>query len=127
MELVAAFMWNRWQVSHGISGSFGVEYALMSKIDVAVGIENTNKAWVEKMGVTYPFLSDKGRVMAKAYGVLDEGPKLLEDPNTIRRYMRPKRSWFIIDKAGIIRFTKTTAPTVVIPNDELLQVLRELQ
>lgn len=103
------------------------EAANAQVLGITVDIEEANKAWVEKMGVTYPVLSDKGRVMAKAYGVLDEAPKLLEDPNTIRLYMRPKRSWFIIDKAGIIRFIKTTAPTVVIPNDELLQVLRELK
>jgi len=103
------------------------EAANAQVLGVIADIEDTTKAWVEKMGVTYPFLSDKGRVMAKAYGVLDEDPKLLEDPNTIRRYMRPKRSWFIIDKTGIIRFVKTTEPTVVIPNDELLKVLSTLK
>jgi hypothetical protein len=29
MESVAAFVWNRWQDSPGIGGSFGVEYATM--------------------------------------------------------------------------------------------------
>ncbi len=90
-------------------------------------INEANKAWVEKMGVTYPFLSDMERVVSKAYGIIYDDPKLVEDPKTVRRYMRPKRSWFIIDKAGIIRFAKTTEPTVVIPNDELLKVLRELK
>lgn len=96
-------------------------------LGIIVDIDDANKAWVEKMGVTYPFLSDKERVVTKAYGVLDDDPKLLENPGTVRGYMRPKRSWFIIDKTGIIRFVKTTAPAVLIPNDELLKVLRELK
>ena len=96
-------------------------------LGIIADIEDTTKAWVEKMGVTYPFLSDKERVVTKAYGIIDDNPKLLENPQTIRGYMRPKRSWFIIDKTGIIRFVKTTEPTVVIPNDELLKVLRELK
>jgi peroxiredoxin len=96
-------------------------------LGITVDINEANKAWVEKMGVTYPFLSDMDRVVTKAYGVLYDDPKLLEDPKTIIRYMRPKRSWFIIDKAGIIRFAKTTEPTVIIPNDELLNVLSGLK
>jgi peroxiredoxin len=96
-------------------------------LGVTVEINEANKAWVEKMGVTYPFLSDRDRVVTKAYGILNDDPKLLEDPKTIIRHMRPKRSWFIIDKAGIIRFAKTTEPTVIIPNDELLNALSGLQ
>jgi peroxiredoxin len=94
---------------------------------VTVDLNDANKAWVEKMGVTYPFLSDRDRVVTKAYGIIYDDLKLLEDPKTILLYMRPKRSWFLIDKAGIIRFAKTTEPTVVIPNDELLKVLSEMK
>ena len=94
---------------------------------MTVDLNDANKAWVEKMGVTYPVLSDRERVVTKAYGIPYDDPKLLEDPKTIILYMRPQRSWFIIDKAGIIRFAKTTGPTVVIPNDELLKVLSELK
>jgi peroxiredoxin len=94
---------------------------------VTVDLNDANKAWVEKMGVTYPFLSDRDRVVTKTYGIIYDDLKLLEDPKTILLYMRPKRSWFIIDKAGIIRFVKTTEPTVVIPNDELLKVLSEMK
>jgi peroxiredoxin len=103
------------------------EAANAQVLGITVDINEANKAWVEKMGVTYPFLSDRDRVVTKAYGVLYDDPKLLEDPKTIIRYMRPKRSWFIIDKAGIIRFAKTTEPTVIIPNDELLNVLSGLK
>jgi peroxiredoxin len=96
-------------------------------LGVTVDLNDANKAWVEKMGVTYPVLSDRERVVTKAYGILNDDPTLIEDPKTILLYMRPKRSWFIIDKAGLIRFVKTTEPTVVIPNDELLKVLSELK
>jgi peroxiredoxin len=92
-------------------------------LGVTVDLNDANKAWVEKMGVTYLVLSDRERVVTKAYGILNDDSQLLEDPKTILLYMRRKRSWFIIDKAGLIRFVKTTEPTVVIPNDELLKVL----
>jgi peroxiredoxin len=79
------------------------------------------------MGVTYPLLSDIRRQMSKAYGVLFDDPKLAEDPATMPRYLRSQRAWFVIDKAGIVRYAKTTEPRNLIPNDELLQVLSELK
>ena len=94
---------------------------------MSVDENEANKAWAKMMGITYPLLSDTRRQMAKAYGVLYDDPKLVEDPATIRRYIRAKRAWFVIDKGGVIRFVKTTKPTVLVPNDELLKVLRELK
>jgi peroxiredoxin len=96
-------------------------------LGVSVDENEANKAWAKMMGITYPLLSDTRRQMAKAYGVLYDDPKLVEDPATIRRYIRAKRAWFVIDKGGVIRFVKTTEPTVLVPNDELLKVLRELK
>ncbi len=50
-----------------------------------------------------------------------------EDPAKIPLYLRAKRSWFVIDKAGILRYVKTTEPRDLIPNDEILKVLSELK
>jgi peroxiredoxin len=94
---------------------------------VSVDTNNANKAWAKEMGVTYPLLSDIQRQMSKAYGVLFDDPKLAQDPATIGRYFRSQRAWFVIDKAGIVRYAKTTEPRNLIPNDELLQVLSELK
>jgi peroxiredoxin len=56
-------------------------------LGVTVDLNDANKAWVEKMGVTYPVLSDRERVVTKAYGILYDDPTLLEDPKTILFYM----------------------------------------
>jgi peroxiredoxin len=95
---------------------------------VSVDFNDANKAWAEKIGVTYPLLSDMRRQMAKAYGVLYDDPKMVEDPQRIPLYLRTKRAWFVIDKGGVVRYAKTTEPRdFQPPNDEILKVLSELK
>jgi peroxiredoxin len=95
---------------------------------VGVDFNDANKAWAEKMGITYPLLSDTRRQMTKAYGVLNDDPKMAEDPQRIIAYLRPKRAWFVIDKEGVIRYAKTNEPRAwQPPNDEILEVLSELK
>ena len=94
---------------------------------MSVDINDANKAWAEKMGISYPLLSDSRRQMAKAYGVLYDDPKLGQDPATIGRYLRAQRAWFVIDKNGVIRFAQTNEPRDLLPNDQLLKVLSELK
>ena len=95
---------------------------------MSVDINDANKAWAEKMGVTYPLLSDARRQMTRAYGVLNDDPKMAEDPQRIPTYLRAKRAWFVIDKQGVIRYMKTTEPREwQPPNDEILKVLSELK
>lgn len=97
-------------------------------LGVSVDANDANKAWAEKMGVTYPLLSDIRRQMAKAYGVLNDDPKMAEDPQKIPLYLRAKRSWFVIDKQGVIRYVKVTEPRdFQPPNDEILKVLSGLK
>jgi peroxiredoxin len=96
-------------------------------LGVSVDLNDANKAWAEKMGITYPLLSDARRQMTKAYGVLDDDPKLAEKPETIPGYLRAKRAWFVIDKQGIIRFAQTNEPRDLIPNDDILKVLSALK
>ena len=95
---------------------------------MSVDFNDANKAWAEKIGVTYPLLSDLRRQMTKAYGVLNDDPKMAEDPQRIPVYLRAKRAWFVIDKQGVIRYAKTTEPREwQPPNDEILKVLSELK
>jgi peroxiredoxin (alkyl hydroperoxide reductase subunit C) len=55
------------------------------------------KAFAEKMGFTYPMLSDFSRETVKKYGVM------YDDPNSA--YFRlAQRAYFVIDKQGIIRY-----------------------
>jgi peroxiredoxin len=96
-------------------------------LGISVDFGAANKAWAEKIGLTYPLLSDTRRQMSRAYGVLFDDPAMANDPQKVPIYLRSKRAWFVIDKEGVIRFAKTTEPREVIPNDEILQVLRELK
>jgi peroxiredoxin len=72
-------------------------------------------------------LSDERRQTAKAYGVLYDDPQMAQNPATIARYLRAQRSWFVIDKNGVIRFAQTNEPRDILPNDELLKVLKGLK
>ena len=95
---------------------------------MSVDFNDANKAWAEKMGVTYPLLSDVRRQMTKAYEVLNDDPKMAEDPQRIPTYLRAKRAWFVIDKQGVIRYVKLAEPrSFQPPNDEILKVLSELK
>jgi peroxiredoxin Q/BCP len=104
------------------------EAANAQVLGVSVDFNDANKAWAEKLGLTYPLLSDARRQMAKAYDVLNDDPKMAEDPQKIPAYLRAKRAWFVIDTQGVIRYIKTGAPgEPLLPNDEILKVLSELK
>jgi len=104
------------------------EAANAQVLGVSVDFNDANKAWAEKLGLTYPLLSDARREMTKAYGVLFDDPKMAEDPQKIPLYLRAKRAWFVIDKQGVIRYVKVGAPgEPLLPNDEILKVLSELK
>jgi peroxiredoxin len=97
-------------------------------LGVSVDHNEANKAWAEKMGITYPLLSDIRRQMSKAYGVLYDDTQMAADPAKMPLYLRAKRAWFVIDKNGVIRYAKTTEPRDNMPpNDEILKVLSELK
>jgi glutaredoxin-dependent peroxiredoxin len=54
------------------------------------------QAFAEKLGLTYPLVSDFSRDTVKKYGVMDE------DPNSA--YFRlAKRAYVVIDHQGIVR------------------------
>jgi peroxiredoxin len=104
--------------------------AVDAQVVVITGeIREANGAWADKLGLTYPVLSDRDRVAAKAYGVLYDDPTLLNDPATIILHMRPKYACFVIDRAGVIRYAVTPAERGETPmSDEELRdaVLRVL-
>jgi peroxiredoxin len=77
-------------------------------------------AWSEKMGLTFPLLSDFSRKTLEAYDFLET------DPNN-RLYRYAKRSYVIIDKAGIVRYKKILEkPGDLVSDDELLRELDRL-
>jgi glutaredoxin-dependent peroxiredoxin len=96
-------------------------------LGVSVDFNDANKTWAEKLGLSYPLLSDLRRSMSRDYGVLYDDPAMANDPQKIPLYLRAKRAWFVIDKQGVVRYAKTTEPRTLVPNDEILQVLRDLK
>lgn len=68
-----------------------------------------------KLGLPFPLLSDETRRVIKRYGVLDETWNLA------------KRSYFIIDQKGVVRFKKVfDYPRDLLTNEELLAEVRRL-
>lgn len=68
-----------------------------------------------KLGLPFPLLSDEARQVTKRYGVLDETWNLA------------KRSYFIIDRKGVVRFKKVfDNPRELLTNEELLAEVRRL-
>ena len=97
------------------------EAANAQVLGVSVDYILANNAFGGAHSFSFPLLSDIERVTAKAYGVL------YDDPKESVIFRRAKRSWFVIDKEGIIRYAKTTKPGVFDNNAEVLQVLSELK
>jgi peroxiredoxin len=65
--------------------------------------------------------------MTRAYGVLNDDPAMAHDVKRVGTYLRAKRSWFVVDKEGVIRYARVTDPRGVVPNDEILEVLGKLK
>jgi peroxiredoxin len=86
---------------------------------------DANRAWAEKLGVTYPLLSDGSRGMLRAYESLNEDPEMAKS-NRVGVYLRAKRAWFVVDKQGIIRYMKVESSSLV-PTDELIDVVKKYQ
>lgn len=59
--------------------------------------------------------------------MLNDDPALAQDPARIAGYLRAKRSWFVVDKEGIVRYARVTDPRGLVPNDEILEVLAKLK
>jgi peroxiredoxin len=93
-------------------------------LGISVDFNAANQAWAEKLGLTYPLLSDARRTASRAYGVLNDDPTAANDPRRIAGYLRSKRAWFIVDKSGIVRYVAMDDPRGLVPTEELIEVLK---
>ena len=66
-------------------------------LGVSVDHIGAQKAFAEKLGLTYPLLDDFSRDTVQKYGVMETNPK-----SVFLRYS--KRAYFVIDKQGIVRY-----------------------
>ena len=69
-----------------------------SVVAVSVNDPFSNKAFAEKNGLNFPLLSDYNREVVRKYGIA------LDDFAGMKGYTAAKRSVFIIDKTGTIRY-----------------------
>lgn len=102
-------------ISAGIS-----EYqALDAKV---FGISGDNPfaqaAWAEKEGITIPLLSDYEHAVAKAYGVAYDS--FLPEANLIMGGVA-KRSAFVIDKQGVVRYAEVQNHPKDLPDFEAVK------
>ena len=67
-------------------------------VGVSVNDPFANKAFAERNGLTFPLLSDYEREVVKAWGIA------LEDFAGMKGYTAAKRSVFIIDNSGTVRY-----------------------
>jgi peroxiredoxin len=89
-------------------------------LGVSVDPPFSNKAFKEQNKINYTILSDFKREAVKAYGVEGELPVLKD-------YKLAKRSVFVIDKEGVIRYAWVSENPGVEPNyDEIAEVVRKL-
>ncbi len=95
-------------------------------LGVSVDYSNANRAFSGAHNLSFPLLSDAARQVAIAYGVLYDDPKMVDDPKKVPLFRRAQRSWFVIEKEGVIRYATTTHWSVFDKNDEVLAVLDKL-
>jgi len=91
-------------------------------IGVSVNDPFSNKAFAEKNRLSFPILSDVNREVIKLYN--------LESPDFagIKGYSVAKRSIFVLDKKGVVRYTWITDDPTVEPNyDKIERVLAGLE
>jgi glutaredoxin-dependent peroxiredoxin len=109
------------EVSKGIS-----EYSALDATVLGISGDNpfAQEAWAQKEGITLQLLSDYEHAVAKAYGVAYE--QFLPAKNLIMGGV-PKRSAFVIDKAGTVRYAEVLENPGEMPNFEALKAtLRSL-
>ena len=94
-------------------------------LGVSVDFPDANRAFAEKLGLTYPLLSDRAREMSRAYESIFDDAAMV-NTSRISVYLRAKRAWFVIDKEGIIRYMKVGSKQLV-PSDELIDVVKKYQ
>lgn len=81
----------------------------------------TQAAWSEKLGLSFPLVSDFTRDTLKAYDFLDTDP-------SSRLYRYSKRAYVIIDKSGVVRYKKILDNARdLVPDDELLAELDKIK
>jgi peroxiredoxin len=87
-------------------------------VGISVDAPFANKAFATQNNLQFPLLSDFNRTALKAYGIVHEGFSGLNG------YFASKRSVFVLDKDGIVRYAWISDNPGVEPNyDEVTKAL----
>jgi len=90
---------------------------------VAISIDGpfANKQFTEMHGLNFPVLSDYARDAVRKYGVVM--PDLLH----VKQYNAAKRSVFVIDPSGVVKYKWVSDNPLIEPNyDEIKQVIKSI-
>jgi len=81
-----------------------------------MNVRFSQKAFADFLSLNYPLLSDfPDAKTIQAYGVFNAERKLAQ------------RSWFIVDKQGVIRYKKVLAPKEpLLSNDVLIEEVKKI-
>jgi peroxiredoxin len=89
-------------------------------LGVSVDYIGAQKAFAEKLGLTYPLIDDFSREIVKKYGVMDDNPN-----SPFFRYA--KRAYVFIDKQGIVRYKHIMDdPGHLLDSEEILGQVAQL-
>jgi glutaredoxin-dependent peroxiredoxin len=88
-------------------------------IGISVNDPFSNKGFAEKNRLQFPILSDYNRETIRAYGIESL------DFSGLKGYSVAKRSIFILDKQGIVRYAWISEDPTVEPNYEKLERVLE--
>ena len=88
-------------------------------IGISVNDPFTNKAFAQKNKLPFPILSDYNREVIKVYG--------LEEPDFagLRGYSVARRSIFLLDSKGIIRFIWISEDPTIEPDYQVIEKILE--
>lgn len=109
-----------------ISGGLN-QYAALNADVWGISGDNpfAQEAWAQKERITLPLLSDYDHKVAAAYGCAYSS--FLPDKNLGMGGV-PKRSAFVVDKQGVIRYAEINDDALKLPNfDAIKQALAELK
>ncbi len=79
-------------------------------IGISVNDPFSNRAFAEKNRLPFPILSDYNRQAIRAYGVE------ISDFGSLKGYTVAKRSIFIVNKNGVVRYVWTTEDPIIEPD-----------
>jgi peroxiredoxin len=85
-------------------------------VGISSNVRFSQQAFADFLKLNYPLLSDSNLHAMTAYGVLNAERRLAQ------------RSYFIVDKEGVVRFKKVLAPKEpLLSNEVLIEEVRKLK